>query len=142
MLCPIKSILHEKQNQKAKSKQKEPAERAYWAKRKLLQPNIIRFCSHSGFQKWFSGSPYIDQAALKKRLQKLLRRRSQISLSEVVALHPIEKGLSELVAWLNIATTREKDQKAVIDAQQSEVIPYTKDGKEFQVKMPQTVFLA
>ena len=55
---------------------------------------------------------------------------------------PLEKGLSELVAYFGIATNLERQQKAIINEEQSETIVYQKDGRDFRIDLPQTLFLA
>ncbi|MCB0612069.1 MAG: DUF3375 family protein [Phaeodactylibacter sp.] len=71
-----------------------------------------------------------------------MRGRDQISLREVVEEMPLEKGLSELVAYFGIATNLERQQKAIINEEQSETIVYQKDGRDFRIDLPQTLFLA
>lgn len=85
---------------------------------------------------------YIDPAELKGRIKVLLRGKDQISLRQVTEEIPIEKGLSELVAYFGIATQWEKLQKAIINEDRTETIAYRKDGRDFKVDLPQTLFLA
>lgn len=85
---------------------------------------------------------FIDPAELKGRIKTLLRGRDQISLRQVTEEIPIEKGLSELVAYFGIATNLEKRQKAVINDERTETIIYQKDGRDFRIDLPQTLFLA
>lgn len=85
---------------------------------------------------------YIDPAELKGRIKVLLRGRDQISLREITEEVPIEKGLSELVAYFGIATDLERRQKAVINDRQTETIIYHKNGRDFRIDLPQTLFLA
>ncbi len=46
----------------------------------------------------------IDKAILKRNIRKALQERSTISLSELIQLHPLEKGLAELIAYFQLAT--------------------------------------
>jgi hypothetical protein len=55
---------------------------------------------------------YVDKAELAARIRRLLQTRSQISLSEVVATHPLDRGLAEIVAYLSLAS---ESSGAVID---------------------------
>ncbi|MEM0996213.1 MAG: DUF3375 domain-containing protein [Bacteroidota bacterium] len=47
---------------------------------------------------------FVDQAALRKRIRTLLRDRSQISLEEILEIHPVEQGLAEIMAYFSIAS--------------------------------------
>jgi hypothetical protein len=84
---------------------------------------------------------YIDPAELKARIQRLLRGRDQISLLEVTQAIPLTKGLSELVAYFSIATAWEAQRKAVINTASTDWIVYLKDGHDYRIEMPQTLFL-
>lgn len=85
---------------------------------------------------------YIDPAELKGRIKVLLRGRDQISLRQITEEVPIEKGLSELIAYFGIATHLEKRQRAVINDRQTETIIYRKNGRKFRIELPQTIFFA
>ena len=85
---------------------------------------------------------FIDPAELRGRIKALLRGRDQISLRQVTEELPLEKGLTELVAYFGIATTLERQQKAIINEEQTETIVYHKDGRDFRIDLPQTLFLA
>jgi len=50
---------------------------------------------------------YVDIAALKENIDRELLRSTQVTLSEVLAAHPPERGLAEIVAYMNIASKRE-----------------------------------
>ncbi len=85
---------------------------------------------------------YINPAELMGRIKVLLRGRDQISLRQITEEVPIEKGLSELVAYFGIATNLERQQKAIINEALTETIVYRKGGRDFRVDLPQTLFLA
>ncbi|HKP98240.1 MAG TPA: DUF3375 domain-containing protein [Fibrobacteria bacterium] len=55
---------------------------------------------------------YVDKEALKGRIRKLLQAKSQITLEELVESFPLEQGLSEIIAYLSLAS---EDRGAVID---------------------------
>jgi hypothetical protein len=62
---------------------------------------------------------HIDKAALYRRIETLLNNRSQITLAEVLAHYPPEKGLAEVLAYCTLAAD---DPDHYIDAQQTETI--------------------
>lgn len=84
---------------------------------------------------------YIDPEELKSRIRKMLRGKQQVSLKEVVAHTPVEKGLSEVVAYFSLATQWEHRQKAVVNAGQQEKIFYKSEGRTYAVELPQILFL-
>ena len=45
----------------------------------------------------------VDRARLARQVRRALQDRSQITLREVCELHPLEQGLAELVAYLQLA---------------------------------------
>jgi hypothetical protein len=62
---------------------------------------------------------YIDKAALARRVETLLERRAQVTLAEVLACYPPEKGLAEVLAYCTLAAD---DPEHCIDARQTETI--------------------
>ena len=47
---------------------------------------------------------FIDKARLLAALRQSLRQRASVSLGDLLQEHPLEQGLAELVAWLDLAT--------------------------------------
>ncbi|MEM6396063.1 MAG: DUF3375 domain-containing protein [Bacteroidota bacterium] len=85
---------------------------------------------------------YVDPLELKGRLDVLLRERDQISLLEVTQQMPVERGLTELVTYFNIATQWEGQNRATIDPERRQRILYQQDEVWRAVDFPETVFLA
>jgi hypothetical protein len=50
------------------------------------------------FKQWV-----VDKAALRTRIRQALALRDQVTLSDLVAAFPIERGLTELIAYLSLA---------------------------------------
>jgi hypothetical protein len=46
----------------------------------------------------------VDQSLLRRRIETLLQHRPQVTLAELLEDYPAEKGLSEIIAYLAIAT--------------------------------------
>ncbi len=84
---------------------------------------------------------YVDPEILKERIELALRHKKQITLKELVEEIPIEKGLAEIIAYFSIASIREKSLKAVINDENKDSIPYFVNDKQFEVEVPQTIFL-
>ena len=81
---------------------------------------------------------YVDKERLSGQIRRLLQRRTQVSLAEVAAAHPLEHGLAELVAYLSLASD---DPAAVIDDQRRESIVWTApEGRRRQATVPLVIF--
>ncbi len=61
---------------------------------------------------------FVDHTALRDHIAWELRGRAQVSLSDVLRAHPLEQGLSELLAYFAIAA---EDRCAVIDTDRTQV---------------------
>jgi hypothetical protein len=64
---------------------------------------------------------YVDRAKLQERIVRLLETRAHVSLSEIVATHPLEQGLAEVVAYLAIAA---ESPRASIDERAEETLQW------------------
>lgn len=64
---------------------------------------------------------WVDRGALRERVAAALQRRSQVSLSEVLAERPLERGLAELVAWFSVAAD---DPGALIDGDRTQLVEW------------------
>jgi hypothetical protein len=72
-----------------------------------------------------------------------LQTRTQVSLSELLEARPLQQGLAELVAYLQLAS---EQAKAVMDESTMEPIEWlARDGEEQLVKrlarMPRVIFV-
>ncbi len=83
---------------------------------------------------------YVDPQELKRRIQRLLRSQAQVTLREVTEHYPIEKGLKEVLVYLDIAS---KDRKSLRNEEIIENIAVS-DVKyslqKFYVQVPQLIF--
>ena len=85
----------------------------------------------------------IDKARLAHHVRHALQDRSQITLSELCATQPLQNGLSELVAYLQLACD---DFKAVVDEGTTDLVIWQgidADGKEHvrQARLPRVIFV-
>lgn len=80
----------------------------------------------------------IDKPRLRAQIRQLLQNRQQVTLAEVVARHPLEQGLVELVAYLSIAAG---DRHALFDDDHPERIGWCDhDGRLRQASLPRVIF--
>jgi hypothetical protein len=64
---------------------------------------------------------HVDRARLRAALARCLDRRAQVSLPGILAEHPLEEGLAELVAWLALAA---EDPGAAIDGDRTQSVDW------------------
>lgn len=81
----------------------------------------------------------VDRAELIRNIRQELQGRSQISLAEVVARHPLRHGLAELVAYLQLAG--EWPKTAVDDEVQEQVSWQMENGIMRQATLPRIILL-
>ena len=84
---------------------------------------------------------HIDKTTLYRRIEALLNIRSQVTLAEVLAHYPPEKGLAEVLAYCTLAAD---DPDYWIDAQETEIIKLpiaTMPGREAVNLSPKQVIL-
>ncbi len=79
---------------------------------------------------------YIDQARLRERVEHMLEVRPECTLADLLEHYPLEKGLSELLAYCTIAA---RGSSHVIDATQQETIPLSSSTNG--MKSPRVVIL-
>ena len=81
---------------------------------------------------------FVDKARLATQVRRLLQTRPQVSLAEIIAEHPLDLGLAELVAYLTLAS---EDRRALIDETRSETLAWTDDrGVARTAILPLVVF--
>jgi hypothetical protein len=81
----------------------------------------------------------IDKSALAQRIRQALQQRAQITLAELLAQHPLQKGLAELVAYLQLAA----EQGAAVvenDAHEDVVSWQSLDGVAKRAHLPRVIF--
>lgn len=82
---------------------------------------------------------YVDEAALVQRIARALEHRTEVTLAELVELYPVEQSLSEIVAYLTIATKSEQHHvnDTTID---SIIIASLESEKQFCLNLSQIIF--
>lgn len=85
----------------------------------------------------------IDKAALSRHIRHALQQRSQVSLRELCQEHPLEQGLAELVAYLQLGG---EEFKTVVDEEAEEIIAWRdrhadKDEHMKEARLPRVIFV-
>jgi flagellar motility protein MotE (MotC chaperone) len=81
---------------------------------------------------------YVDKAVLDARIRRALQTRDQVALTTLLAEHPLEQGLAELVAYMSLAAD---NGKALIDESRMETVTWTDQrGDGRQATLPTVIF--
>lgn len=81
---------------------------------------------------------YIDEAMLRGYVRLALRDRSQVTLAQVCAEYPIEKGLAEVVGYLRLASN---DANALISDDAQDMVSWIEPaGRKVELRVPRVVF--
>ena len=98
-------------------------------------PGVVDFATPALYRQH-----HVDEARLKRRIRRALRGRAQVSLAELCRRYPVEKGLSEVIAYLHIACN---DERAAVDTARSVAVAWTDaEGRRRTVHMPEVIFTA
>ena len=82
---------------------------------------------------------FVDEEELRRKLNEALTEATQVTLQEVCSRFPLEKGLSELLTYMNIAA---KDETAVIDDESRQVITWSDSrGHKKRATLPRVIFV-
>lgn len=82
---------------------------------------------------------YIDEKVLKARLDSFRKEKNgeSFSLCDLLNSNPIEKGLSEVIAWYDIA---QKESGVEIRQNEKETVRFSKGDKTVAVTLPRIIF--
>ncbi len=81
----------------------------------------------------------VDRAELEENIRRELQDRSQISIAEVINLHPLKYGLAELVTYMKIAG--EWPETAVDDDNKETVTWQSDEGAARRAFLPRIILL-
>ena len=113
----------------------------------IIKPLIVDIELESGDAEMDAAALYsqivIDKAKLVRHIRHALQGRSQVTLRELCEMQPLQHGLAELVAYLQLAGDT---FKAVVDEAAAETIAWRRagpDGHEYakQAHLPRVIFV-
>jgi hypothetical protein len=82
----------------------------------------------------------IDKERLASHIRHALQDRAQITLRELCEMQPLQHGLAELVAYLQLASDTFK--KSLVDESAVEVIVWRReDGQERRARLPRVIYM-
>ena len=80
---------------------------------------------------------YVDELKLKENIRRAIAGKTQVSLREVCEISPVEKGLSEIITYMVIAS---RGEGAVINTENQQSIEYTENNEMRRVSLPLVIF--
>ena len=81
----------------------------------------------------------VDKTALASHIRQMLQTRAQISLGELLQARPLQQGLGELVAYLQLASVA---AQSVVDEGTLESVRWTSaDGITRSARLPRVIFV-
>jgi hypothetical protein len=80
---------------------------------------------------------YVDEQMLRRHIDTLLEQHPTVTLSDVVAAYPIERGLTEVIAYLSIAA---KERQHYIDHDVQDTIPLGRHVEGRDITLPRITF--
>ena len=81
---------------------------------------------------------FVDKGMLAQHVRRALQERAQVTLAELLAHHPLQKGLAELVTYLQLAA----DLGAAVDeaGEEDVVVWHSLDGTSKRAHLPRVIF--
>ncbi|GGD70391.1 hypothetical protein GCM10011514_38090 [Emticicia aquatilis] len=83
---------------------------------------------------------FINPEELKANIRFMLREQSVVSFSQIIQAFPIQKGLAEIVCYLNLAKDSEQVQKAYVDENADDLIRYQIKDQWQEIVLPKIIF--
>jgi hypothetical protein len=81
----------------------------------------------------------IDKAVLSRHIRHALQQRSRITLRELCQERPLEQGLAELIAYLQLAG---EEFKAAVDEENEDIIAWRDSSDRMkQARLPRVIFV-
>ena len=110
----------------------------------VITDNKVDFITHldatkDGYNKFSDifNQVIVDREQLQANVRDLLAERPEVTLSEVLAVHPLQQGLSELLGYLVLASHEEVE---AFDNRALERILFERDGQKLMAICNRVVF--
>ena len=82
---------------------------------------------------------FVDERALRLRIDQALDGASQVTLQDICERYPLEKGLAELLTYLNIAA---KDSSSIIEDEARYSVSWQDtEGRQKRASIPRVIFV-
>ncbi|MEM7180928.1 MAG: DUF3375 domain-containing protein [Spirochaetota bacterium] len=113
----------------------DPTEKHTVANEEIVEGDISKVDAFSLFTQF-----YVDPQEIEQKIHASLQQQQQISLKDILAKYPVEKGIVEVITYLNAAS---KNSKAQISSEKQEIVTIHNQhtGKEYQLQLPEVIFV-
>lgn len=101
-----------------------------------LAADALTVGEHEGSLEAIFNQVYVDKALLRTRIEDMLETRPKVTLKEVITAYPIEKGLFELLAYMEIT----KSEACHFTSAKERIFFRGIDGRSRYVTMERIVF--
>jgi hypothetical protein len=82
---------------------------------------------------------HVDRARLEGNVRRALQTQPQVTLAELIARHPLEQGLAEVIGYFNLAAG---ERRNVIDDDHRQTVRWTDaQGVPRQATLPLVMFV-
>jgi hypothetical protein len=120
-----------------------PMDREFWKPAEPLQitPQALVIGEASDFDalETLRNAFYIDEGVLRNQIETLLDFSDSATLQQVLAQYPLQKGIPELVAYLNIALTTPEHEIDMVSVEALQVQRHA-DHQDIIVHLPRVTF--
>ena len=113
-----------------------------------VKPRIANIRLEEGNEEVDSSALYeqvvVDKAAIAQHIRQSLQAQSQVSLRELCQQHPLQQGLAELLAYLELGEEGGSKERfaMLVDEEVEELIYWSaEDGRELRARMPRIIYL-
>ena len=85
----------------------------------------------------------VDKAALASHIRQSLQTRAQISLNELLQMHPLQQGLGELVAYLQLASESPNSvvDEATLESVEWQALDASNEPVTRRAQLPRVIFV-
>jgi hypothetical protein len=83
---------------------------------------------------------YIDLEEIQNNIKSMIEKEGQVSLRRIIEVYPVEKGLAEVMAYLEIAHKKGKtvmNEESAVEIQ----IRNKEKNKTYKIKIPEIIFV-
>jgi flagellar motility protein MotE (MotC chaperone) len=114
-----------------------------------IKPHIAHIRLEEGNEQLDSSALYsqivVDKTAINSHIRKSLQNQSQVSLRELCQARPLEQGLAELIAYLELGEEGGSGARfaMLIDEEIEDIIIWTSENetREHRARMPRIIYL-
>ncbi|ORU00717.1 hypothetical protein D081_0699 [Anaerovibrio sp. JC8] len=106
-------------------------------KKPVIAGSALEKGNHQGSVEALFRQVYVDRKVLEENIAEVLKDKEKATLTEVLAKHPLTKGLTELLSYLVIASG---DSRSFVEGQRQQLDMANVNSVDIQVDMDKVIF--